>query len=250
MPDNPFGLFSWNTTYGNVTEMIQGGMPGYVNHIYISPTMVQNMPDSTDGNNTTEHNASSEDAEFAAKLAKAGEKTRGIKSMMKEMAKSFEREREQYQIQIDEKEVGKKDLQNQVNIMQELLRYKLKEEESAKNQSYSESPASRVIRVDVEDTKSNKKRLDRLTESIGYEEEKLKILERKIIEKNNSSTDELTNTNADMVMLNDPIAEFYTQLVEDKDTKEPRQAHRRKIKQARERVQKLITSKPRSSQKI
>ena len=37
--------FKYTTTNGNVTEMVQGGMPGYINHVVISPVMEQSIGD-------------------------------------------------------------------------------------------------------------------------------------------------------------------------------------------------------------
>ena len=37
--------FKYTTTNGNTTEMVQGGMPGYINHVVISPVMEQSIGD-------------------------------------------------------------------------------------------------------------------------------------------------------------------------------------------------------------
>ena len=243
MPENQFGLFSWNTTYGNVTEMVQGGMPGYINHIYISPNMVQNMPDSSDGNNTSGH-SSADDAELAIQLAESEEKGRGLKSKMRELVKSFAREREQFEETVEEAKEDKKDLKKQIEIMQEMLRYKLKEED-VENESDTEGPASRTITVELQDTNSKKEMLNdpTLTESIEYEEEKLEILQFESIEETTSSRAQAVES----PKINDPIAELYTQLMEDTDTEDPLKVHKQKIKTARGRVQRLKTSMPKSS---
>ena len=113
--------------------MVQGGMAGYINHIYISPNMVQNVGDSSgeplNVTNTASQESQPDNVDMRAKLAEARARTWGLKQQLKATDAAFDREREQLDSQLEEKETGRLALVEQINVMRELLRYSMDDRE-------------------------------------------------------------------------------------------------------------------------
>jgi len=174
MPFNP-AMFNMTTTHGNATEMFQAGMPGYINHVYISPVMQQSIGDvDGDGSGTSSSNNSTDGSygqtghlshsnvtatliEYESKLAEEHEKTRGYKSKIQAAAASFKRERQQYENQLREKDQARQEILDQLHMLQSLIKsatHKEEEEEFEGNPRFmlhTESLADEAAREQFEE---------------------------------------------------------------------------------------------------
>jgi len=135
---NPFGLYSWQTQMANMGNgsFLGGGMPGYINHIYIQPVMNQQVHGGLEteeagharsgGNTFHGHQLTfEEEAVYASQLAEAKERTRGYKSQIKNIENAFKRERTGYEEQIKEKEASRQELMDQLHVLQELVKFRV-----------------------------------------------------------------------------------------------------------------------------
>ena len=239
----------WNSPYGNGTGMMQGGMPGYVNHIYISPNMVQNSPGGSsvdsyvdDANHThtvTTHDHES-DEELSAKLAEAREKSRGFKSVLKATISAFERERERYEEQLNEKDLGREELSKQVDVMRELLRYKITE---------TNEDVIRRINTPSKTADAFKNHRQSESEDVVNDYTSSKTLNLQI-QNNTSDKEMLSDDPGTAFPLIQRRRSHRGQLIEDssKEADErPLKSHREisdKLKKMRERVQKYKSARP------
>ena len=110
-------------------SFLGGGMPGYINHIYIQPVMNQQVHGGLEteetgharsgGNTFHGHQLTfEEEAVYASQLAEAKERTRGYKSQIKNIENAFKRERTGYEEQIKEKEASRQELMDQLHVLQ------------------------------------------------------------------------------------------------------------------------------------
>ena len=158
--------FKYTTTNGNTTEMVQGGMPGYINHVVISPVMEQSIgdpaeidlepgEDEVDENGNHHQNArtmhggvhgdmhgeidpalSAQLIDYERELAAEKERSRSFKSRINEAADAFKRERLNYEALMHEKDEEREQILEQLHVLQALVNQKTHYSQPSENFDY------------------------------------------------------------------------------------------------------------------